>query len=639
MKNNTNIGSMTRRMESNDDPSTISSGKGDHGGKSYGAEQFTLNNLKHVLANDSNYNNQFEGMAPGSQEFDTKFSDLANSDPSFNSFLSQENKKLNYEPLFKRVSPSLGKFAEDPIVKEALHSVSTQYGPNLGNQLVTETLQGRSPSSVSDFISNLQKTKLNTIPKYFSKSPNLHKGIANRFEKEQKELNSMNDNRNIPDFEKLTGNLQEAGFMDVPMRAPLAPETIQKYEYTNQDKDPQTEAANQALAIHQAMSSPQTQETSNPEAQATSVNPNQTELSRIEALMTDYDSQLQEAKERESNVRMVQELSNAAGKFGAGLAGLGSNSVVKSDPTNFEPVDFTSDIRDERKLQRTKLEALLERVRNSGVNKEAYESMTGQKLPDGMAKDFNDAKFSTALQFSKKGDDAISARQETLNVRKDKDFEDQIQKLSNKVGNSQELFQAITNVGKALPGGNLENLNVKDGELYGPDNKKLDLPGVSIPGYGRSNFYSGEARNLDSLMAKVFNVELKDRSGAAVVSEELTRLKNEFATGKFNTEAEMIQKLKEYQEAVIIELKNREAAFKPEVRKEYNDRGGFTTDIIPAKNSLQAEKSQPQAAPEAVINYNVPEGMAAVQSPQGKIINVPLNQLESALKNGGTRVQ
>lgn len=115
-------------------------------------------------------------------------------------------------------------------------------------------------------------------------------------------------------------------------------------------------------------------------------------------------------------------------------------------------------------------------------------------------------------------------------------------------------------------GNKLENLEInKKGKLISKESKKeQDLPGVSIPGIGRVNFYDTDARKLASDMESVFNIELKTRSGAAVTTPEMQRLRNEFAQGKFNTEAEMVDALQQYKKLAAEALQRAEATFSPE---------------------------------------------------------------------------
>lgn len=174
--------------------------------------------------------------------------------------------------------------------------------------------------------------------------------------------------------------------------------------------------------------------------------------------------------------------------------------------------------------------------------------------------------------------------------RKDQATDDKIerdvQKLAIKLEPTQTIGDSISNV-ESMLGFKLDDYDEKTGEYLAADpktgakvRKKLDLPGVNIPGLGRVTAYDTNAQNLDSALSKVFNVELKDRSGGSVTDSELSRLKSEFASGRFNTEESKIKALKDYRRAAQRIMKNTEAAFRPEVKGRYQSRDGYTSEKV-----------------------------------------------------------
>jgi len=202
-------------------------------------------------------------------------------------------------------------------------------------------------------------------------------------------------------------------------------------------------------------------------------------------------------------------------------------------------------------------------------------------------------------------------RDSKISERDDKD----IQKLSKDVAGIQDMTTAINEVEKEL-GGSLDEFSTEGG--LKKNGKEVDLPGVSLPWIGRVSAYDDKAQRLQSSAAKVFNTVLKDRSGAAVSNTELERLKTEFGQGKYNTEAQMIGALQRYKRGVNIELKNREAGYRPEVVQRYGEQGGTTS------------KNQPQTPPAG--------GSVKIQAPDGKIRNIPEKDVDAAIKAGGKRV-
>jgi len=185
-----------------------------------------------------------------------------------------------------------------------------------------------------------------------------------------------------------------------------------------------------------------------------------------------------------------------------------------------------------------------------------------------------------------------------------------ILKASEKLSPAQDIVNTLRNVESKL-GFAIDDAKIVNDELI-VNGKPRDLPGVSVPGAGRVNFFSSDARSLNAAMSKIFNVELKDRSGAAVTTSEMERLKTEFASGKFNSEVEMIQALKDYKLASAQALRNREAGFRPEVLQAYQERGGQTSADIDAA--------------------------VAMVTPSGAIKMIPKNQVAAAIKAGGRPV-
>jgi hypothetical protein len=164
--------------------------------------------------------------------------------------------------------------------------------------------------------------------------------------------------------------------------------------------------------------------------------------------------------------------------------------------------------------------------------------------------------------------------------REEKETNAAVEKLQTKLSPLQDIQNSI---------GTVESKMKFKLDTYDPDTEtalidgkkqKVDLPGASIPGIGRVTAYSNAARDLETAMARVFNVELKDRSGAAVTTPELERLKAEFGSGKFNTEAEKIGALREYQKLATIAMKNVEAGYSPKAVRTYGERGGMTSQTV-----------------------------------------------------------
>jgi hypothetical protein len=180
--------------------------------------------------------------------------------------------------------------------------------------------------------------------------------------------------------------------------------------------------------------------------------------------------------------------------------------------------------------------------------------------------------------------------QERMSEKKEQEAKDDLIKLSTKLGNPQALAISLSLVDDAL-GFKLDSADIsKNGDIK-VGGKKVDLPGVSIPLIGRTSFYESDARVLSGRIGRVFNTELKDRSGAAVTTNEMERLRNEFGSGKFNTEAEMLGALKDYKKAVAAALKDIEGGFDPKIVNKYTEQGGTTSKVFAPTVSQGASAS------------------------------------------------
>lgn len=270
----------------------------------------------------------------------------------------------------------------------------------------------------------------------------------------------------------------------------------------------------------------------------------------------------QEAKLRQEQQSAVEKarLGEAFSDLGGALGGRGIGGSAQ----------YFKDLRTESEKPLTNFQANQKGVVDQYLKNKYYDTLA-QMQKDKLSATSEDKDLDRAAK--KENIKASQAqREERANQAQEMRVEKQIQDLSKSLSGGQEAMEAVGQIETEL-GGPLEEFNSKDGELY-QGGKKLDLPGVSIPLFGRVSAYSTPARKLQSKVATVFNTVLKDRSGAAVTTPELERLKIEFGQGNFNTEAELIEAVKKYKGIVLNEMKNREAGFKPEVVQEYAARGG-----------------------------------------------------------------
>lgn len=270
--------------------------------------------------------------------------------------------------------------------------------------------------------------------------------------------------------------------------------------------------------------------------------------------------------EEENNLRKElgwQDFIDKLGKAAAGAATLNGKA-----PT---PIDLSA-----KNDQRSQLLAqMIEERRNNDKNSQALKMKEIEQTL--LEKRRSDDRDFQKMMFNDR-------RNAAINEKNDQKMEKQVERLSDKLNSSQELVSSINDLENEL-GFKLDDYDTTSKTVK---NKPVDVPGVSVPGLGRVKFYSSDARNLETKLAKIFNVTLRDRSGSAVTNPELERLKSEFASGKFNTEDELLKAAKEYKNAAILAMKNFEAGVKPEAVAEYQSRGGITSESVknlPVKES------------------------------------------------------
>lgn len=187
--------------------------------------------------------------------------------------------------------------------------------------------------------------------------------------------------------------------------------------------------------------------------------------------------------------------------------------------------------------------------------------------------------------------DATARQEAGLAEKREKKVEDQLIKFEQKAVDAIPIVENLKVIEDIL-GGNLEQFDPKTGTVNG---KKIDLPGASVPGVGRVFAPGSVGESLQSAFSNIFNTTLKERSGAAVTDQELQRLKNEFAQGKFNTEEKMIEALQRYKNILRKRMRQHEAAYSPEVRARYRTQGGMLADDLLPESGAGAPPPPPSA--------------------------------------------
>lgn len=158
---------------------TVSSGKGDNGGVSYGKHQLSskMGTMTSFLRSEDGqqYYNDFRGMAPGSKEFDAKYKEVAARDgEGFDKAQQKFVTKSHYDPLAEWFTKQYGVDLDkrSRALKEALYSVSVQYGVSTGKSVLGDAFGNRDIAEMDDatLIDYIQETRANTVSTRFRSS-------------------------------------------------------------------------------------------------------------------------------------------------------------------------------------------------------------------------------------------------------------------------------------------------------------------------------------------------------------------------------------------------------------------------------------------------------------------------------------
>lgn len=196
------LGQTSARYESSGlGAATISTGRGDHGGVSYGAYQLSTNagTLDQYLQ-QSRYRSQFDGLTPATQAFNEKWKELANSDPAFaqdqHDFIGRSHYGEQVEALKAK---GLDLSDRGRAVQDSIWSTSVQlrnFTPRIFDEGLKEKFGNDyklSELSDRDIVEAVQDYKTAHNSQLFSRSPNVWNGLLARAESEKAELGRLAD--------------------------------------------------------------------------------------------------------------------------------------------------------------------------------------------------------------------------------------------------------------------------------------------------------------------------------------------------------------------------------------------------------------------------------------------------------------
>jgi len=181
---------------------TVSTGKGDFGGASYGTYQMASKmGVVQDFLKKSDYGNQFAGMQPGTPEFNAKWKDVAKNDPSFGSAQHDYIKSQNYDPAVAGLKASgIDLSQRGPAVQDAIWSTGVHFGAGAKGKsrgavgLISSALSGQDAAKMSDadIVSAIQNYKIANNDRLFASSDERNRaGTAARAVEEKKRLVSL----------------------------------------------------------------------------------------------------------------------------------------------------------------------------------------------------------------------------------------------------------------------------------------------------------------------------------------------------------------------------------------------------------------------------------------------------------------
>lgn len=213
------VGKYVKKFESGDSGSkSISSGKGDYGGVSYGTYQ---------LASFSQDGGNIGGSAKAFWDtyYKNNYPDLklVNNDKFKNAWLSEVDKDPNkffnnehdyimnkyYKPVVEGTS-NLNDFIKSRAMQESILSTSVQYGSGLAKGIFQNIIKGKDPDSISqyDLVSAVQDYKSKNVDNHFRKSSqSVRNSLKNNRIPEEKVLLQNLANMPIMDTSKITGDI------------------------------------------------------------------------------------------------------------------------------------------------------------------------------------------------------------------------------------------------------------------------------------------------------------------------------------------------------------------------------------------------------------------------------------------------
>lgn len=196
------LGKLSEKYESGGKGAgTVSHGRGDRGGVSYGVYQFaSKTGSADAYVKNSKYASEFKGMKAGTKEFSAKWKEIAARDPEgFRADQHEAIKKSHYDPFVKGVQGKTGLDINQrsKALQDVAWSTSVQHGPG-ASHIFAAAMKGKDPASMSDadiiravYAERGRKKADGNLAHFSKNSKDVQKGVADRFVNERKNALAM----------------------------------------------------------------------------------------------------------------------------------------------------------------------------------------------------------------------------------------------------------------------------------------------------------------------------------------------------------------------------------------------------------------------------------------------------------------
>jgi peptidoglycan hydrolase-like protein with peptidoglycan-binding domain len=194
------LGDTSAIFESQGTPGTVSTGKGDHGGVSYGTYQFSSNaGTAREFVRQSKYASAFEGLTPGTKEFGDAWLKVASDHPDFGADQEDFIRRTHIDPVLARLEKrGLDLGDRGPAVQDMIWSMSVQYRAHTPSHIqrgLTEAFGAEvdvSALSDVDIVRAVQQSKLMHVHEDFRSSDHrVRESIETRIRAEERALTRL----------------------------------------------------------------------------------------------------------------------------------------------------------------------------------------------------------------------------------------------------------------------------------------------------------------------------------------------------------------------------------------------------------------------------------------------------------------